>query len=663
MPTDIYSILDPTKDSKTDPKEKLMLLHNKIEGILSSYTDFSDTFAEMLQNSLDSLNTKFFENKEEHDPKLRITLNQKDNSIEVCDNGMGVSKDDFWKIFQPNFSLKRFKKYKSSRGHKGAAITYLQFAHSEFTVQSKQGSDQIGLSFKGGESWFKSLTEYLYSDDAKDKPNLDLKELTKEDQPDDFGDYESGFCSKVIVSNKEHQELFEALICKKDVAIKRIEYLLRTRTGVGFCSTRTTRQEASKFFEKLEVTVEVIPNSGRSRSGKIGKGFFYPHILSQTLKDRIAKMDDIRGASYHLIYRVLTDDALFDLFGENVLKPQRLKDIVKEYNITGYVSYSHENDYYEETTFRYLELLDEEVSDVEDKLIEYIKSSCPNGGWMMSAADFPNGSRLNVLHRGGSESRSRAFVLWNFQEPFRPDYGRKSVPSTVSPFVNDVTKALLNRANQQTQNKLYIDSRSATRNITGLDDAKNQINESKERIIEGRKLFGPFITAGNSPVFKPEFTTESEVRAFFNHLVISGTIKGFQLIHISESDLYDCLCNYEITSDEKEGFIYNETDNKFGLLDPKVRKVESKWLEIKVRLNDAVKEFELKEGLPAKKWYDLVDFIVCAKVAEPTGSYNLTEVTDDNIDVRDYFGITHILQKALSDHKIGVIDISRFANF
>ena len=55
MPTDIYSILDPTKDSKTDPKEKLMLLHNKIEGILSSYTDFSDTFAEMLQNSLDSL--------------------------------------------------------------------------------------------------------------------------------------------------------------------------------------------------------------------------------------------------------------------------------------------------------------------------------------------------------------------------------------------------------------------------------------------------------------------------------------------------------------------------------------------------------------------------------------------------------------------------------
>ena len=101
-------------EEETDSKDsnellKISITQTEIENILQSYTDFSDSFAELIQNSIDSLLTKIEKENDDYAPKLEVVIDQNEKTVEVKDNGIGIASEDFRKIFKPNFSLKKFK--------------------------------------------------------------------------------------------------------------------------------------------------------------------------------------------------------------------------------------------------------------------------------------------------------------------------------------------------------------------------------------------------------------------------------------------------------------------------------------------------------------------------------------------------------------------------
>ena len=156
------------RESETDELKDYMLIHSSIENILSSYTDFSDSFAEILQNSLDSILWKIEQNNTNYIPQIYIKLNQEAKTLEIRDNGIGISREDFLSIFKPNFSLKKYKQQSSARGHKGAATTYLQFAHGSYDIYVKDQTGSNHLSLANGAEWLNSFSEYISAGSANE---------------------------------------------------------------------------------------------------------------------------------------------------------------------------------------------------------------------------------------------------------------------------------------------------------------------------------------------------------------------------------------------------------------------------------------------------------------------------------------------------------------
>ena len=81
--------------------------------------------------------------------------------------------------------------------------------------------------------------------------------------------------------------------------------------------------------------------------------------------------------------------------------------------------------------------------DKEDEFKEYLRTTGVNGGFQVFVKGFPNGRLHPFIQRGGSEHKSRSFVMLNFQGDYRPDYGRKNLRSDCRGLVNELCKCLM----------------------------------------------------------------------------------------------------------------------------------------------------------------------------------------------------------------------------
>ena len=111
----------------------------------------------------------------------------------------------------------------------------------------------------------------------------------------------------------------------------------------------------------------------------------------------------------------------------------------------------------------------------------------------MCALNYPNGSKFPFKHRGGSEARSRLFCVWNFSQPFKPDYGRKSYPQEVKPFVITMTKELMAKMKNHTRDYLLSSRTVAPRGVVGENAARQAQDDTTRRINADRIERGPYI--------------------------------------------------------------------------------------------------------------------------------------------------------------------------
>ena len=278
----------------------------------------------------------------------------------------------------------------------------------------------------------------------------------------------------------------------------------------------------------------------------------------------------------------------------------------------------------------------------------------------MVAVDYPNGSLNPFEHRGGSEARSRLYCIWNFAEPFKPDYGRKSYPIEVKPFIIKMTKEMMLKMHSETAQNLRKNISNVQRGAINLAEARQRQNELRDKIKTDRSSSGPYLT-GDKVNFTPSVATELEVQDYFCHLVREKVLKGYEIMQINNSGINDLLFNFHATQDED--FEWHDTDNPHGIQfsNPEV-KLDELWMEMKVSITNLLHELDYEPDKDAKKWWELIDLVVVSSLDGTAGDrgYSIIPIDSSNIQHRIYFGATHLIQNS-SGNTCNLIDLSEIS--
>src|SRR5438270_5238775 len=80
--------------------------HRNVVNILKSYTGFYDLFAEAIQNALDAIQRKAAATNVGYTPRVWVNIDLQTKAVELVDNGIGMTEEEFKLCFTPNVSFK-----------------------------------------------------------------------------------------------------------------------------------------------------------------------------------------------------------------------------------------------------------------------------------------------------------------------------------------------------------------------------------------------------------------------------------------------------------------------------------------------------------------------------------------------------------------------------
>src|SRR5260370_24146235 len=122
----------------------------EIRNILRSYTGFYDLFSELIQNSLDSVDSRAAEETSSYRPTIWIHIDIRNQYVSVTDNGLGLSEDHLRLFLQPNMS---FKKKGNTRGEKGVGATFLAYGFNYLQIATRTPDFSYVGVLENGRAW------------------------------------------------------------------------------------------------------------------------------------------------------------------------------------------------------------------------------------------------------------------------------------------------------------------------------------------------------------------------------------------------------------------------------------------------------------------------------------------------------------------------------
>lgn len=634
-------------DQGKSEEDALYELCNTISNIVSSYDDHYDAFAELVQNALDAVAARYEkEAAVDFVPKITVEVDTASRTLTVTDNGTGISWDQHKWAVKPNYSLKRRLGQKNSRGEKGAALAFLQFGHGKFELTTQTESDSWKYSLTDGREWFKSTYEIL--EDERPYPEKEVEfpkanytlEQTERDQQET-----SGTTAMVCF----HDDRLDALLGDDaEAARTRLEYILLTRTGVGFYIHDGDVDTLPAWQQKLKVTA-TLKTESTTKTWPITPGFLFPHIMAKRAGSRKSSLLTASKPNSELLYDYF-DEAWVKKYLEKTGKVAAHLDTIRRFQLRGYVSYSYHNSWYEEVSAKHLTISgDVDNSAIAEGIIQI------NGGFLVSVRDFPTGRRKSFLHRSGAEHKSRTFVLLNFAGDYKPDYGRKNLGAEAHAMVLDLCKDLISFASNK-RDSLYRGTQQSAHNAKNTFDAEESLKEDAKKMVAR----GYLIKSGDDNLTRAP-ATETEVVAEFIRLVSRDALPGFAVYGFLARGILDGYFDYELPADGK--YAHDSDSNPLGVAfaEGKPFKIAGRWMEFKVRSDGLIDDLNKKPGESGKKYFGLIDLLICESIDTATDGYELAEISEDNYDERRFYGVTHLLESSgNNEHKIQVICLRRF---
>ncbi len=623
----IFDPFDPLKH-KVDASSEvaLLALKREIKEILGSYVGWYDPFCELIQNSLDSLELKRGSAVEpSYTPNIRIIIDLKDQIITVSDNGVGLTRQQFNQFLVPFFSFKTGK----TRGHKGVGATYLAYGFNQMQIVTKNAEF---------EACGKMVNARIWLTDENPSGNPEVEHDKNGPIDSQFKNFDSGASISVKLDSTTHPKDLRWIGALSPSSWLKI---LQIKTGLG----------AIQKISDIKINLVVINPDGQEDSIEhTGAEYFYIEkfpVVRRSEKISIlqSKLDDFykkRGFSSSIPSGLQNFDCLFDTWNskyinENIKIDEEEQVIINKYNPIIYFGFAYSSKLFK---------------DFNESLNLRDRYSVISGGFQIASNNMPQGEIYQIPLQRYIGRQNQIHFTFHFDN-YNADLGRKGYNKEITDFCKSISEKIVTQ--YLNKYKPYLRPTAGTSSDIirekKVADWKNEMvsHENKNPLILiNDKFFLP--TRKISITSQP--TREQDVISLFNQLIAGGVIRGIRIMSTNERFTYDGLYRVAIDGDFSH-HIFNHDSNPLGILkdfipDDLTFLSDPKVLEYKFSLDGLIEDISDE----TKNSNDIGLVVVWETGNQFLENYNIVSLLDeDNISMRQYHGVTHIIQNITTDQK------------
>jgi hypothetical protein len=598
----------------------------QIKNILKSYVSAYDPFSELIQNSMDAVDIRLTKLKEDgYQKKLFITIDLKNNSFSITDNGIGFNNQEFKSFLAPNIS---FKDGTKTRGHKGVGSTYIAFGFNFLQLGTKTDEGTLIAEMSNGRNWVED------NEGIVTKPTV--KSSTLIHAPFNGVDRGATFTIKFggDYTRPKNLSYFSA-----ETALQWLHILL-VKTPLG--NIDFFNNNPNKTF----VNLEVVDSSGVvTELNNETADYVYPHLkiqasvnlreitkYQQKLINEGKPVGDLpfRFTRLNGIYEYFTSEDLKSVPTNKITAEH--KKLIDDFQITAYGYFCYSTDIWDE---------------LNDKVVNLRKGiRLLRGGLQLANNFMTQGELIAIPLTSNIGYQNQAHVLVHFINA-DPDLGRKGFQPELKELGEILSVGIVNLF-KKWRGLLKIDT-GARPNIASSDDVFNWITqqtkyeETHPLTIKNENFFAPVNEISITSI--PQ--SEQDVIVLFNQLLAGGVIRGIKLLATDQKKQYDGVFKYYI-KEPLTNHIYDKVKNPLGVqvLENKGDYSSRPWiLEYKYSVDGLIREFENEE-----KKENEINLVVAWDTGELwRKNYQVTSLIDiENLHHREFHGLTHIFHSSTS---------------
>ncbi|CDI04624.1 hypothetical protein BN873_p20004 [Candidatus Competibacter denitrificans Run_A_D11] len=627
-----FQEFDPLEFKSSKQSEAALgALKREIKNILSSYIGWYDPFCELVQNALDAVDLRMKEECEfggpaPYQPKIVITIDIKDNKLTVTDNGVGLNKDQFQQFLAPNFSFKST----DARGHKGVGATYVAYGFNFLQVATKTSSFQAIGKLIGARRWL---------DDPSPSGNPKVTPDSEQAIDPNFVECDRGVSITVRFDESTHPKRLDWIQAKTAEAWFKI---LSIKTGLG----------AIIKNENIIIIVKVIDSKGQKtefQKNEIGYYWIYQEFSKNgsflEIKDIERKLFDSKGSNFRHPDKISNLDFIYGSWNSKELLILLQKNLDNEEKLI-----IEKHDPIVSFEFGYTAKLWQKFN---ENLGIRANHRVMNSGIQMAANNMPQGETIQVPLSRNRGRENQLHFLFHFQN-YTPDLGRKGFHRELTDFAKEIARKITENHLSQVRSRLKANTGVAPDLLR-----EKQVSDWKQEMLQHETTSPLVIT--NENFFLPTKsvsitsipTREQDVIALFHQLVAGGVIRGIKIMSTNERLTYDSL--YKIAFDlEVDKYVYHADRNPLGITMEVANQLhgmitDPRVLEFKFCLDGLVEDIE--SGDKNIKDIDLAVVWCTGKSYKERYGIN-SLLTSENLDQRQYHGLTHTLCDMESGHRL-----------
>jgi len=612
--------------SKADTDVAALALKREIREILGSYVGWYDPFSELIQNGLDSVDTRRKNELESYVPKLFITVNLKDQLLTVTDNGIGLNKNQFNQFLVPFFSFKSGK----TRGHKGVGATYLAYGFNFIQVCTKSDDFEAIGKMSNARFWL---------NDESPAGNPEVEPDLSNSIDSNFLEIDKGVSITVKFDSTTHPKDLRWIGTENPESWLKV---LLVKTGLGSVLKN----------ENLVVTLKIIRSNGEvSEITQHGIEYLLIQKLDNVrrsirigeLESKVQEFRKKRGHEANLPSSLKGFDVIFDNWDHNDLQDIVDLDNTEKEIIIKHLPYIYCGFAYSVKVF----------NDFNDALRLRSGYKIITGGFQIASNNMPQGEIYQIPLQRYIGRQNQIHFLIHFDN-YSPDLGRKGYNKDLVDFCKSITEKITTK--YLNKYKPYLRPTSGVpsdliraKKVADWKVEMGNYEKEKPLILINDKFFLP--TRKISITSEP--TREQDVIALFNQLIAGGVIRGIKVMSTNERFTYDGL--YRVSIDQPaEHHIYDCNENPLGILRENIDLDDLPFhshpevLEYKFSLDGLIEDIS-----DETKNSNDIGLVVVWTVGELyKGNYLITSLLDeDNLAQRQYHGVTHILSNLTTDQK------------
>ena len=617
-----FTPFDPLKAKTLAATEVAAIAQKReIRNILGSYVGWYDPFCELIQNSLDAVEERANKEQVPYKPTLWITINIKENSLSVTDNGIGLDEEKFKQFLCPDISFKSGL----TRGHKGVGATYLAYGFNFIQVATKSQDYEAVGKMENSRNWL---------DDTNPSGNPHMKPDEKGAKDEYFTSIDRGVSIYLKFDKSTHPKDLKWISTDKAEQWLKI---LSVKTGLGAITPNKDITVKLMVFDRNGIKTEIEKNGIEYHWIKLAvpKSAMYNDIIAKQneLFQRKGVQFDLPSKYKNLdaVYQLWTTKDLLVLEKESQIKfNDDEKDIITKHQPQIYVAYVY--------SLKVWDVFHTDLGVRAGVKILY-------GGIQVAANNMPQGELIQIPLNRNIGRQNQIHCVIHFDN-CSPDLGRKGFQSEIVEFAKDLAKKLSDGPLMKIKRTLRANT-GASPNLSREQEVDNWKTEMIEYEIHNplELINDNFFLPSSKISITSKPTREQDVIALFNQLIAGGVIRGIKIMSTNERLTYDGL--FRITIEEpKNHHLYDAKTNPLGIersiLDdfnlpfntlPKV-------LEYKFSLDGLIEDIE--GGVKNSNHIGLV--VVWETGEEFKNNYKITSLLDpDNLTMREYHGVTHTI--------------------